>query len=335
MTNQFISGSAAASTVDPHLSVVAPCYNEQQVLPEFLRRVRDVCEDTSPRNYEIVLVDDGSSDETWPVICDFASKHAEIVGVRLSRNFGHQAAVTAGISVARGELVMLIDADLQDPPELVRDFLKEMNQRDADVVYGKRISRAGETRFKTATASLFYRFLTKLSDTPIPLDTGDFRLMKAWVARAFLSMPEQQRFVRGMISWVGGVQVPFPYARQSRVAGKTKYSLTRMILFALDGITSFSIVPLRLATWLVAFAILVAIALFLFTIAAWFAGITVIGWSSLMMSIVWFSGLQLLVLGVIGEYLGRIFSESKRRPSFYIRSVVSRAQDGFDPSMKP
>jgi polyisoprenyl-phosphate glycosyltransferase len=307
----------------PFISVVAPCFNEQQVLSEFLSRVRQVCETVSSHGYEIVLVDDGSQDATWAVICEQAQSHAEIVGVRLSRNFGHQAAVTAGVSVARGEFILLIDADLQDPPELLTDFLNEMNRTEADVVYGKRISRAGETRFKTATAAIFYRFLTKISDTPIPLDTGDFRLMKAWVARAFLSMPEQQRFVRGMISWIGGRQVAIPYARQSRHAGETAYSLTRMVFLALDAITSFSIVPLRLATWLGVFAIAVAAVLFLFTVFAWLAGATVIGWSSLMTSIVWFSGVQLLVLGVIGEYLGRVFSEAKRRPPFYIQAMVS------------
>jgi polyisoprenyl-phosphate glycosyltransferase len=306
----------------PFLSVVAPCFNEEQGLDEFISRTQAACTQTAPDSYEIVLVDDGSSDNTWRIISEQAQNHPEIVGVQLSRNFGHQAAVTAGISAAQGETILLIDADLQDPPELLPQLLAAMQAADADVVYGARLSRDGETRFKKATAALFYRILAKVSDTPIPLDTGDFRLMKAWVAQTFLSMPEQQRFVRGMISWIGGRQVAFPYERRSRFAGASAYSFPRMIFLALDAMTSFSIAPLRLATWLGAFAIVVAIVLFLFTIIAWMAGATVIGWSSLMTAVVWFSGVQLLVLGVLGEYLGRVFSEAKRRPPFCIRAIV-------------
>jgi len=306
------------------LSVIAPCFNEEQSLSEFHRRTRFACENLGVVNYEIVLVDDGSRDGTWQIIEDLTSIDCHVVGIKLMRNHGHQLAVTAGLAASRGERVLLIDADLQDPPELLPDMW-ELMDRGADVVYGQRKSREGETLFKRVTASIFYRFLARATDVQIPLDTGDFRLMSRQIVDMLNVMPERQRFIRGMISWIGGRQVPLPYDRKPRVAGATKYPLKKMILFAIDAFTSFSIMPLRIAFWFGMLFTIVAFLVLCYALTQWWLGGTVIGWTSLTAAVALFSGVQLAVLGVIGEYLGRLVQEAKGRPLYLVENVIGKS----------
>jgi dolichol-phosphate mannosyltransferase len=301
------------------LSVVAPCYNEEAVLEQFVQRLSKACADAT-NFYEILLVDDGSSDRTWSVIEGLADQDHRIAGIQLFRNHGHQLAVTAGLSIAKGERILLIDADLQDPPELLSAMMAIMDE-GADVVYGKRISRAGETTYKLLTAAAFYRVLNRLSSVPIPQDTGDFRLMSRPVVDILVAMPEQHRFIRGMVSWIGGRQVALPYARDARFAGSTKYPLRKMISFALDALTSFSTKPLRAAVWLGLMSSLFAFAILAYAVYQWSAGNVVPGWASSLVAISFFSGTQLFVMGVFGEYLGRVVQEVKRRPLFTIGQI--------------
>jgi len=240
--------------------------------------------------------------------------------VRFSRNFGHQMAITAGIEHASGDAVVIIDADLQDPPEVILDFLDKWMD-GYDVVYGVRTERNGESAFKLWTAKYFYRFIGKLSDTEIPLDTGDFRLMDRRVVDALLAMPERDRFVRGMVSWIGFSQTAAPYRRAARHAGTTKFSLTKMMRFATDGIVSFSILPLRLATWVGFAASAVALLGILVAIIERIVGTPglVKGWASLVIAVLFLGGVQLICMGIIGEYVGRIYGESKRRPLYVVR----------------
>src|SRR5215813_1899613 len=227
----------------PALSVVAPCFNEQEVLPEFLRRIHAVLDGIGGSS-EIVLVDDGSRDGTWQAMTEAAAKSPRVVGVRLMRNHGHQLALTAGLTVCRGQRILIIDADLQDPPELLADMMKLMDQ-GADVVYGQRRQRDGDTLFKRLTAAAFYRLIGRMTDVQIPLDAGDFRLINRRVLELLMAMPERHRFIRGMVAWIGGKQVPLLYDRQARAAGASKYPLAKMLRFAADAITAFSVVPLK------------------------------------------------------------------------------------------
>jgi polyisoprenyl-phosphate glycosyltransferase len=303
------------------LSVVAPCFNEELVLSEFHRRTRKACESLVGGSYEIVLVDDGSWDHTWSTIVSLAASDQHVVGVKLMRNHGHQLAATAGLATCRGDRVLLIDVDLQDPPELVSQMWTLMDA-GAEVVYGKRKSRAGETRFKRVTAFVFYRLLARLTSVEIQVDSGDFRLMSRRVVDVLKSMPERQRFLRGMVSWIGGRQVPLEYERKPRFAGTTKYPLKKMILFALDALTSFSVRPLRIAFWFGMLSTALAFLLFCYTVVGWLLGSTVVGWASVMATVSLFAGAQLAVLGIIGEYLGRLVQEAKGRPLFIIETIV-------------
>ncbi|MDA8050843.1 MAG: glycosyltransferase family 2 protein [Rhodospirillales bacterium] len=297
------------------LSVVSPCFSEEQVLPEFLRRTRAVC-DSLDLPYEIVIVDDGSGDRTWSIISEAAAADPRILGMRLRRNHGHQLALSAGIAATKGAMVLLIDSDLQDPPELLPAMIERLCVEGADVVYGQRRRRAGDSLFKRATAAAFYRLIDLLSDVPIPRDTGDFRLISREVADLLCRMPERHRFVRGMIAWVGGRQVPFPYDRCPRGAGSTKYPLRRMVRFAVDAITGFSRRPLQAATLFGIAAVFFSIALALYSLLGWVSGVAVPGWTSLMSAVGFLSALQFLMLGMLGEYLGRLYEESQGRPLF-------------------
>ena len=307
------------------LSVVVPCFNEEAVLRETHRRLSAVLERLDGLDYEVVYVDDGSRDRTPLVLQQLQAGDRRVRVVRFSRNFGHQIAVTAGVEHARGDAVVLIDADLQDPPEVIPEMVARWREGH-DVAYGVRTDRPGESAFKLATAKAFYRGINRLSETPIPLDTGDFRLMDRKVVDALAAMPERDRFVRGMVSWVGFRQVAVPYRRDPRLAGESKYPLLKMVRFALDGVTSFSVQPLRVATWL-GFAvsglalvgILYALGLRLFT-STWVAG-----WTAMMIAVLFLGGVQLLSLGVIGEYIGRIYGEAKRRPLYLVQERL-----GFD-----
>jgi len=304
----------------PALSVVAPCFNEEGVLPEFLQRVGMVL-DGLGGTAEIVLVDDGSRDATWQVMTGAAAKDSRIVAVRLMRNHGHQLALTAGLSVCRGERILVIDADLQDPPELLTEMMKLMDQ-GADVVYGQRRQREGESLFKRATAAAFYRLIGRMTDVEIPLDAGDFRLLTRRVLDILLAMPERHRFVRGMVAWIGGRQVPVVYDRKVRAAGQSKYPLAKMIRFAADAITAFSVVPLMASMtigWIMA---AVGFAFFVYSIVGWLLDATLPGWASLMAAVGLLGGMQFLMLGIIGAYLGRLYDQSKGRPLFMIRDIV-------------
>ncbi|MEO1722065.1 MAG: glycosyltransferase [Pseudomonadota bacterium] len=303
------------------LSVVVPCYNEADGLVELRRRVVAACEAVVGDDFEIVLIDDGSRDQTRSMITRFHDEDRRFVGCLLARNHGHQLALTAGLSVARGERVMVLDADLQDPPELLGPMMELMDQ-GFDVVYGQRRERTGETYFKKKSASLFYRLLNLMVDTAIPEDTGDFRLMSSRVVEVLQGMPERQRYIRGMVAWIGFRQTAIEYDRDPRFAGETKYPLAKMLRLALDAITAFSTVPLRLATWMGFALAFISCLLILYTLAVWVAGRTVDGWTSLMMIVLLIGGMQMIMIGVLGEYLGRLYMESKRRPIFIIETVL-------------
>jgi polyisoprenyl-phosphate glycosyltransferase len=302
------------------LSVVVPCYNEEGGLAELCTRVTAVCRSCCGDDYEFILVNDGSKDSTWPQMEALAQADPRIVAVNLSRNYGHQLALSAGLSVSRGERVFILDADLQDPPELLGPMMERMDQ-GIDVVYGKRIKRDGETLFKTLSAYLFYRMLGRMVEIDIPTDTGDFRLISRRALDVLNRMPENHRFIRGLVSWIGFRQEPFFYERAARFAGETKYPLSKMLRFALDAITGFSVRPLRLASYLgVGFGFAGLLTLF-YVFLSWLRGDTVQGWTSLIAVILVLGSAQLLVLGVMGEYVGRLYIESKRRPLYVIQDI--------------
>lgn len=304
------------------LSVIAPCYNEQAGLYELHRRVSDACRDVVGESYEIVLVNDGSYDRTWAAMVELAAGDPHVVAVDLSRNFGHQLALSAGLSLCRGRRCFIVDADLQDPPELLGAMMARMDS-GCDVVYGQRVRRNGETAFKKATAHIFYRFLERLADVKIPKDTGDFRLMSWRAVDALNTMPEHHRFIRGMVSWVGMRQEAITYERAPRLAGETKYPLSKMIHFAIDAITGFSIRPLRLATYLGFVCSLVTVIAMFYVLCSYLAHWTVSGWTSLTLLILAFASVQFILLGVMGEYIGRVYIKSKRRPLFIIQEVLA------------
>lgn len=308
------------------LSIVAPCFNEEAVIGEFCRRAILAARGVVGGDFELVLIDDGSTDTTWQEIENLSKTHPEIIGVRLMRNHGHQLASTAGLSVASGRRLLLIDADLQDPPELLVEMMALMDD-GADVVYGQRNARKGESWFKRATASAFYRVLPWLATVDMPRDTGDFRLMSRRVTDILLSMPEQDRFLRGLVSWVGGRQVPVFYERDARYAGISKYPLAKMVALAFDAITSFSTRPLRLASWIGVATAFLALFLLAYTLIQWAAGNVISGWSSLMVAVTMFSAIQLLTLGILGEYLGRLVMQSKGRPLFMIDKIIGGVEN--------
>jgi len=306
----------------PRISLVAPCYNEEAVLPELYQRCTRTLIEATGGDYELILVNDGSTDATWTMICNLAEGDPHLVGIDLSRNFGHQRALTAGLSMARGEAVFVIDADLQDPPELLGEMLRLLDA-GADVVYGQRLSREAESRFKRWSAAAFYRLLARLSEVDIPPDTGDFRLMRRSVVEALLAMPEYHRFVRGMVAWLGFKQLPLHYHREKRFAGVSKYPLRRMLRLAADAITSFSIAPLRVSTYFgFLFSGFALLSLF-YILGSWLFFNTASGWTSLMALTAIIGGVQLIAVGVMGEYLGRIYLEVKHRPNFIIREIAS------------
>jgi glycosyltransferase involved in cell wall biosynthesis len=310
----------------PALSIVAPCFNEQACLAEFVRRARAAANVAVGEEYEIVLVDDGSKDRTWEVIKSFAEVDARLVAIRLSRNFGHQRALSAGLYNCRGRRILMIDADLQDPPELVGEMMALLDA-GADVVYGQRRVRSGETRMKTKSAKLFYRVLSRLIEIDIPLDTGDFRLIRRRVLDVLQAMPEEARFVRGLVSWIGMTQVPIVYDRDPRLAGDTGYTFGRMVRLAIDAITGFSVVPLRVASYSGMVTAVGSVLMLSYTIGSWLLGRTVNGWTSLASIILLLGSVQLMVLGVMGEYLGRLFMQSKGRPLFVVQDIYRRERD--------
>jgi dolichol-phosphate mannosyltransferase len=297
-------------------------------LGQFHARVAAVCSSllgSEGLRWEIVFVNDGSRDGTFEVMKKLAQRDPNLVAINLARNYGHQLALTAGLQHCRGERVLIIDADLQDPPELLIDLMRAMDENDADVVYGQRRKRRGETHFKVLMASVFYRLLRRLVEVDIPLDTGDFRLMNRRTLDALNAMPEQHRFIRGLIASIGLRQIPLVYDRDPRSAGETGYPLSKMMRFALDAITSFSIVPLRFASIFGAVVGFLGILGLFYTVGSWAFGSVVQGWTSMATLMLIIGGVQLMVLGVFGEYLGRLYIEAKRRPLFVVDQVVTGA----------
>jgi polyisoprenyl-phosphate glycosyltransferase len=321
------ASSGSIGSAAPRVSVVAPCFNEEGVLPEFVRRMAAACEAAAPGDYEIVLVNDGSRDATWPCVKALAAARPGIVGLNLARNHGHQLAVTAGLARARGERVLVIDADLQDPPELLGALMVKMDE-GADVVYARRRRRASERPLKRATAWLYYRVLRRLTEVDIPQDTGDFRLMSRRIVDRLNAMPEQDRFLRGMVAWLGGAQSELEYDRQPRFAGKTGYSFAKMAGLAMAGVTSFSTLPLRLAGGAAAAGAFGAVALAIYVVAGFLTGRAAPGWTSLALIVIFFSTVQLACLGILGAYVGRIFLQVKGRPLYLIDEIVSSEAAG-------
>jgi dolichol-phosphate mannosyltransferase len=303
-----------------------PCFNEALVMTTLHERLGAACRAVSGDDYEIVLVNDGSRDNTWASIHSLMQTDPHVVGVNLSRNFGHQAAVAAGLDQSVGDRVLVIDADLQDPPEVLGDMMALMDRERADVVFGVRDKRDAETVFKKLTAALFYRIFRFITELDMPADAGDFRLMSRRAVTALRAMPESRPFLRGMVTWIGFKQVAFRYHRHGRLAGKTGYSLRRMVRFALDAITGYSMAPLHLATTLSMMCLPMAALLLIYIAFSWLIGRTVDGWTSMMTVLVFFGSVQLLVLGILGEYVGRLVMESKRRPLYIVDSVVRRRE---------
>jgi polyisoprenyl-phosphate glycosyltransferase len=316
-----------------NLSVVVPCYNEQSCLQTLYDRVRTACAAAVGDDYEIVMINDGSSDLTWPMMSALSGTDPHVVAVNLSRNHGHQLALSAGLSLARGDKILVIDADLQDPPELLAPMLAMMDSEKADIVYGQRRSRTGESWFKKVTAAGFYRVLKQLSDIDIPIDTGDFRLLTRRALNVFLSMPEQHRFIRGMMAWIGFRQVAFQYDRDARFAGETKYPFKRMMRLTIDALTGFSMAPLRLASHLGVVLGFVGVLLLAYTGIGWASGKAIAGWTSLMCVVIILGSAQMLILGLIGEYLGRLYMQSKGRPMFIIADVIGQSVYATQPVM--
>ena len=302
------------------LSVVIPVFNEEETLAELYRRLARAV--TADDVWEIVFVDDGSSDGSWELMCGLAAPDTRVRLIRLSRNFGHQAAITAGLNAARGDAVVVIDADLQDPPELISELVSRW--RDGyDVVYAVRTARAGESRARLLSISVFYGLLRRIAGNDIPENAGDFRLMSRAVIDALASMPERARFLRGMTSWVGFRQTAVEYRRDPRFAGASKYPPRKLLRLALDGITSFSTVPIKLVTWL-GFALVV----FCLGVLGWtlytrfFTNAAPQGWTSLLVVVLLLGGVQLLSLGILGQYIARIFDEVKQRPLYLVSEVL-------------
>ena len=306
------------------VSVVIPMYYEEDVAEECYKRVKNVLESLENYNHEIIFVNDESKDKTLEILEGIAKKDKNVKVISFSRNFGHQAAVTAGIKYVKGQAIVIIDADLQDPPELIKDMLKLWEQGN-EVIYAKRKKRKGETAFKLFTARAFYKMLNKLSDVYIPENTGDFRLADRKVIDVINSMPEHNKFLRGLFSWVGFKQIPFEYERQERFAGKTKYPLKKMLKLASDGIISFSIKPLKIVGTLGIASIIISFVILVYAIISFIFKLNYLtaGWTSLMVAITFFAGVQLLSMWIMAEYMSRIYDETKNRPQYIIDKTIN------------
>ena len=307
------------------ISVVAPVFNERGTLPELHRRLSAVLQELG--EYEVVLVDDGSSDGSWNTLLELAARDPHVRLLRLSRNFGHQAALSAGLDAARGDAVVTMDADLQDPPEVIPKLVAKWLE-GFDVVYAVRGEREGEPRIRLASISLFYRVLHRITPNEIPQNVGDFRLLSRRAADAIAAMPERARFLRGMTTWIGYRQTGVPYPREARFAGESKYPARKLVRLALDGITSFSTTPIKLVT-----AIGFALVVFCGGVLVWTVYVRFFtshhpqGWTSVIAVVLLLGGVQLLSLGVIGQYVARIFDETKQRPLYLVDEVVENVRE--------
>jgi dolichol-phosphate mannosyltransferase len=310
----------------PTYSVIIPAYNEQEVIIESYNRLTQVMQGMDG-SYELLFINDGSRDNTAQIIAGICEKDRHVRLINFSRNFGHMPAITAGMEHAKGEAVIVIDADLQDPPEVLPRMAEKWRE-GYDVVYGKRSSRKGETFFKKLTARWFYRIINALSAVDLPMDTGEFRLMDRKVCDAVNRLQEKNRYMRGLVSWVGFKQVAVEYVREERFAGETKYPLKKMMAFAMDAITSFSYKPLRLATTL---GFIISLLGFAYTLVViyqrLFTDTTITGWSSTVGIILFTQGIVLVILGMMGEYIGRIYEEIKNRPTYIIREIIGGEEE--------
>jgi dolichol-phosphate mannosyltransferase len=307
------------------LSIIVPCYNEEEVVDETYRRLKGVLQESGLRDHELIFINDGSRDRTLPLLRAIAEKDPLVVVLSFSRNFGHQPAVTAGLHQCTGDAAVIIDADLQDPPELIPQMVQKMLDEDAGVVYAVRDERKGESFFKRFTASLFYRLINGLSDVPLPMNTGDFRLVDRKVIDEFCRLEEKNKYIRGLISWIGFKQVPISYVREPRFAGETKYPLSKMLKFATNALLYFTRKPLKIAMGLGFSSVVVGLFLTVYAVLSrvLYPETTISGWTSTMIVIVFLGGVQLLTIGVIGEYVGSIFDEVKNRPQYIIGETIS------------
>lgn len=306
------------------ISVIIPLYFEEAVVEECYSRITNTLTTLTEYDYEIICINDGSKDKTLDILESYARSDEKLKVISFSRNFGHQAAVTAGLKFVTGDAIVIIDADLQDPPEVIPDMIK-LWEEGYEVIYGKRKSRVGESPFKLLSAKMFYKTLNALSDVEIPKDTGDFRLVDRKVVDTINLMPEHNKFLRGLFSWVGYKQIPFEYERKKRFAGKTKYPLKKMVKLAGDGIISFSNKPLKIVGALGAFSIFVSFGLLIYAIISYIFKLNNLsaGWTSLMIGMTFFAGVQLLSLRIMSEYIGRIYDETKQRPQYIIEKKIN------------
>ena len=306
------------------VSLVIPMYYEELVAEECYKRVSKILKGLENYEYEIIFINDGSKDKTLEILEEIASKDNNVKVISFSRNFGHQAAVTAGLKYITGDAVVIIDADLQDPPELIPEMIKLWEDGN-EVIYGKRKSRQGESAFKLLSAKMFYKTLNALSDVEIPKDTGDFRLVDRKVVDTINSLPEHNKFLRGLFSWVGYKQYAFEYERKERFAGETKYPLRKMLKLAADGIISFSTKPLKILGALGMFAIIISICLLIYALISYIFKLNNLsaGWTSIMVSITFFAGVQLVSIWIMSEYIGRIYDETKQRPQYIIDKKIN------------
>jgi len=306
------------------LTVIIPCYNEELLIEKTYQRVKVVLNTLLEINASIIFINDGSSDKTSEKLNIIASKDSDVKLIHFSRNFGHQAAVTAGINNTETDIAIIIDADLQDPPELFTEMIELYNSSNCNAIYCVRKTRKGETFFKKITAKYFYKLMDRLSEVPIPLDTGDFRLIDKKIIEEFKNLREKNKFVRGLISWIGFVQIPFYYERDERLEGQTKYPLKKMLRFALNGILYFSKKPLKLAIQLGLISTLIALVLLVYILYGYFfSGQTVTGWASTLTIVIFFGGIQLLTIGLVAQYIANIFDEVKGRPDYIIASKIN------------
>lgn len=306
------------------LSIVIPMYYEEEVVNECYTRLEKVVTNLEGYEYEIIFVNDGSKDKTLELLMEIAKDNKNVKIVSFARNFGHQAAVTAGLKEVTGDAILIIDADLQDPPELIPEMLKLWEEGN-EVIYGERKSREGESKFKLFTASMFYKTLNALSDVEIPKNTGDFRLVDRKVVDTINSMPEHNKFLRGLFSWVGYKQYAFKYERKERFAGETKYPLKKMLKLATDGIIGFSTKPLKILGGLGIISIFISFLILVYALLSFIFSWNNLaeGWTSLMVAITFFAGVQLLSVWVLSEYIGRIYDETKRRPEYVIDKKIN------------
>jgi polyisoprenyl-phosphate glycosyltransferase len=309
-------------STSPVFSIVVPVFNEESVVLETYKRLKKVM-DALNEPYEIIFINDGSRDKTAYMVNEISILDKNIKLIDFSRNFGHQIAVTAGMDFSLGKAVVVIDADLQDPPEVIPKMIEKWRE-GYDVVYGKRAERKGDTVFKKLTASIFYRLLRKMTDVDIPVDTGDFRLIDRKVCDALKSVNERNRYIRGLISWLGFRQTGVEFTRDKRFAGETKYPLRKMIKFAFDAITSFSYKPLKLASYAGVFTSILSFIYLLYVLyLRLFTDRTEVGWTSIVAVNLFFNGIILIILGIIGEYIGRIYDEAKGRPLYIVRELTN------------